>query len=93
MCVCVCVCGVWVCVYVRACLCVCVGRGWPMFDDKFVYVNIVCIDVSFFLLPYEMYAHFEKGYLKILLLLLLLLLVLTGLGLGLWDRRYPPVHT
>ena len=39
MCVCVCVFGVSVCV--------CGGGGGAMFDDKFVYINIVCFDVGF----------------------------------------------
>ena len=38
-----------------------------MFDDKFVYVNIVYFDVSCFSLGYEMYmpmAHLRKDALR-----------------------------
>ena len=50
MCVCVRAC-VRACVRV-VCVCVCVlGLGWvvgAVFDDKFVYINIVCFDVGCF---------------------------------------------
>ena len=39
------------CVSVCVCVCVCIlggGGGGLMFDDKFVYVGIVCFDVVVF---------------------------------------------
>ena len=46
---------VYVCVCMRACVCVhvcmCIGKGWGViFDDRFVYVNIVYFDVFKFFL-------------------------------------------
>ena len=51
----------------RACSHVCpyIGRGGPMFDDKFVYINIVSFDVGCF--GYEIHvsrSHLRKGALR-----------------------------
>ena len=50
------------------CVCVCVHLegGGMMFDDKFVYIDIVCFDVGFYL-EHEMYVprvHLRKGTLR-----------------------------
>ena len=66
------------CVRARVCVCLCVCvcvLGGDIFDDEFVYVHLVCFDVSCFYLESEMYATtvtFEKGRSKTPLLLLLL---------------------
>jgi len=55
------------CVFACMCMHKCVYIGWAvgMFDDKFVYVNIVCFDVSCFLLLFQ-----KKGHSKTPLVLL-----------------------
>ena len=55
---------------------VCARGGWGgVFDDKFVYINIVCCDVGCFYLGYEMYARPRTDHKTLLLPLSLLLLL------------------
>ena len=49
-------------------MCVYLEGGGVMFDDKFVYIDIVCFDVGCFYLEYEMYVprvHLRKGTLRL----------------------------